>query len=582
MNNRHKISTLFCNKDATLFQMYEIFEQASKDGLPAGIALVVSEDNVLVGTVTEGDIRRGLLKYNDMKTPIKHIMQNDPICFRDYLSISEILEKIPAELEKRNRQSKRYLGKIVLVDEEKRPTRVLDYHQLWEQKVASHRHLVVVGLGYVGLTMALVMADAGFMVTGVELDKDKVKQLNSGSSYIHELGLEDLLKENIGKNFRPVSELPENGDVFIISVGTPVIESEGKGKTLEMRYLEDACEKIGQKLRTGNLVILRSTVPIGTCRNFVLPKLEEISGLKCGIDFHLAFAPERTAEGKALKELRSLPQIIGGYNLDSQEATAAIFRDLTPSLVRVDSLEVAEMAKLINNSFRDYVFAYSNQMAKIAHKFNINVVDVINAANKDYTRNPVPLPSPGVGGPCLTKDPFIFASVAQKFDFDESLFVNGRLINESMHEHVANQVLKELNLIGKNPENSVVFICGLAFKGNPETGDIRSSSSIEIAEMLKGKVKEIRGFDPVALVSEIESYGIISRTFEEGLEGADVVMFLNNHKAFESINTFEMTRKLNENPIVYDGWNIIRKAEVLSTRPATYIGLSYRESSIRK
>jgi nucleotide sugar dehydrogenase len=579
-NNMLSVKELYCTKETSLMDLYTLFNNASKLGLPAGIALLVNDKEQLIGTITEGDIRRGILVHKNMEIVAEQLMQSNPIYFEEGLSISEILVRIPLELEKRNRQSKRYLGKIVIVDKNHKPVRVLDYHQLWEQKTATHRHIVVVGLGYVGLTMAVVMADAGFMVTGVELDSNKVSLLQKGTSYIHEVGLEDLLKENIGKNFKPTTEIPESGDVYIISVGTPVVEKSNGRKEPIMDYLNDACNKIAKNLNRGNLVILRSTVPIGTCRKYVKEKLEQGSGLICGLDFHLSFAPERTAEGKALKELRNLPQIIGGFNIDSLEATAAIFRDLTPTIVRVDSLEAAEMAKLINNTFRDYVFAYANQMAKIAAKFNINVVDVINAANKGYTRDPVPLPSPGVGGPCLTKDPHIFASVASEFNFDDSLFVRGREINESMHLHVVSQILSELKRIGKEASKVSVLICGLAFKGNPETGDIRNSTAIDIAEILKIHVKEIKGYDPVALKNEIEEYGIIPVSLETGLNNTDVVMFLNNHKSFEKINVFEMTRALNDNPIIYDGWNLFRKEEILSTKPCTYIGLSFSESTI--
>ena len=140
----------------------------------------------------------------------------------------------------------------------------------------------------------------------------------------------------------------------------------------------------------------------------------------------MSFAPERTAEGNALKELRSLPQIIGGIDKDSVDATAAIFRDITPIIVKVESLEAAEMVKLMNNSFRDYVFAFSNHISQIASKYNINVFDVINATNKNYPRNPIPLPSPGVGGPCLTKDPYIFASVTDNIGVESHIFNTSR------------------------------------------------------------------------------------------------------------------------------------------------------------
>jgi nucleotide sugar dehydrogenase len=359
-----------------------------------------------------------------------------------FRSISEIFEKLPVELEKRNRKSTKFLGKIVIVNKLYQPIRVIDFHELWEQKVATHRTIVVIGMGYVGLTLSLVLADCGFKIVGVESDLDKVVLLNSGVNYIHEVGLPELLKEHLDRNLTFTNELPSDGDVYIIAVGTPIeyrIDGELKPNT---DFLRDSCISIAKKLRRGNLVILRSTVPIGTTRNFVKDLLESFSGLICGLDFHLAFAPERTAEGRAIKELRSLPQIIGGFNDDSVRATEAIFRDVTATIVKVDSLEAAEMAKLINNTFRDYIFAFANQSAKVAYEHNIDVFKVINAANEGYIRDPVPLPSPGVGGPCLTKDPHIFASSVTKIPDSNKFFSYSRQINESMHQFVENNVLR--------------------------------------------------------------------------------------------------------------------------------------------
>lgn len=573
------IKKICCNADTQLMSLYHIFNNANSFGLPAGIALVVDEEDKLIGTITEGDIRRGIIQHESMDLNASQIMQKDPIYFPDNYSISDLLENIPAELEKRNRQSSKYLAKIVLVNDHQQPSKVIEYHQLWEQKVAIHRHIVVVGLGYVGLTMALVMADAGFNITGVEIDESKVAMLKSGVSYIHENGLDVLLKEHIHKKFKATTEVPEDGDVYIISVGTPV---DYKDKSIIYDYLEDSCKNIGQKLKKGNLVILRSTVPIGTCRNFVMTRLNQHSGLTCGIDYHLSFAPERTAEGKALKELRTLPQIIGGYNNDSLEATAAIFRDITPTIVRVDSLESAEMAKLINNTFRDYIFAYSNLMSQVAAKFNIDVVNIINAANKGYPRDPVPLPSPGVGGPCLTKDPFIFASLKKELDFNNEIFLNGREINESMHDFVFERVINEMKATGKKLENCNVLVCGLAFKGNPETGDLRNSSSIEIADKFKPLVSKVYGYDFVASDDEIKEYQIEPFNIDNGFDGIDAVLFLNNHKYFEKINVFEMTRSMNEFPVIFDGWNLFRSEDILSAKPSVFIGLSYTKSSIEK
>ncbi|MEQ6123451.1 nucleotide sugar dehydrogenase [Pseudotenacibaculum sp. MALMAid0570] len=575
------VNKLFCKRDTKLIDILSIFEKAYSNQLPSNLALVVDEDSKLIGSITEGDIRRSLLKNNELSTPAERIMEENPIVFNERMTTEEVLESLPEELSKRNRRSRKYLSKIIFVDDNNVPTKVIAYHQLWELKVASHRHIVVIGLGYVGLTMAVVMADSGFLVTGVEIDSTKIEMLNRGESYVQEVGINDLIKKQIGKNFRVSESIPEDGDVFIISVGTPIKVSDSGSKLPIMEYLEDTCNKVGRKLKRGNLVVLRSTVPIGTSRNFVKSKLEEISGLKCGIDFQLSFAPERTAEGKALKELCSLPQIIGGFDKDSVNATAAIFRDITPVIVKVDTLEAAEMIKLINNSFRDYVFAYANQMAIIASEFNINVVDVINAANKDYPRDPVPLPSPGVGGPCLTKDPHIFASVTDMFDIDGQIFKHSREINESMHDLVAKNVIDQLKKLGKNPKESKILICGLAFKGNPETGDIRNSSSIEIAELMKGSVDSVYGYDAVALKEEVEEYGVVFLELEKAFKGKDAVLFLNNHRSFETMNIYKYIHQMNEKPIIYDGWNLFREKDILSIRECTYMGLSFVKNSIR-
>ncbi len=575
------ILNICCNEEVSILHTLEIYEKSPSFGLPSGIVLIINTAGILIGTVTEGDIRRALLNGKELKSSIEPIIQRNPICFSEELTLKEILEKLPEELQKRNRKSNRYLGKIILTDSQNKPVKVFDYHELWEQKVATHRHLVVVGLGYVGLTMAVVMADAGFMVTGVDVDSERCKLLNEGISYIHEIGLQELLKEQINKNFNVNTSLPKDGDVYIISVGTPVISNAEGKKYPIMTYLDDACIKIGKNLKSGNLVILRSTVPIGTCRKFVKTKLELASGLKCGFDFHLSFAPERTAEGKALKELRTLPQIIGGFNSDSLEATAAIFRDLTPTIVKVDSLEAAEMAKLMNNSFRDYIFAYSNQVAKIASQFNIDIFGVIKAANEGYIRDPIPLPSPGVGGPCLTKDPHIFASVAQDYSFDPLIFTHGREINESMHNFVFDQVIKQLAILNKDINKCKILVAGIAFKGHPETGDIRNSSSVEIAQFFKNVGAQVFAYDAIALKSEIEEYSFKYVNLPDGFVNMDVVLFLNNHKNFEKLNVYEMVRSMNDSPIIYDGWNLFRPEEITTSRDSVYMSLSLVKSSVK-
>ncbi|MBX2916344.1 MAG: nucleotide sugar dehydrogenase [Cyclobacteriaceae bacterium] len=577
MKNLDKILT---QPNVTLSQLLVQMDEAPRHNVPGGILLITDEQGFLLGTITDGDIRRALIKNKSLDLQASEIMVTNPIVFPDDFTIQQILERLATELEKRKRRSNRFLSKIILVDETHKPTRILDYHQLWEQRVATHRHLCVVGLGYVGLTLALVLADEGYLVTGVDTNMHRIKSLENSESYIHEVGLQELLREQMGKNFRVSTILPESCDVFIISVGTPIETDASGNKVPSLKYLTEAVDTIANQLKPGNLVILRSTVPVGTCRDFVKKRLEEKTQLVCGLDFHLSFAPERTAEGKALKELRSLPQIIGGYNVDSLEATAAIFREVTPTLVKVDSLEEAEMAKLINNSFRDYIFGYANQVARIASHFNINIVDVIRAANEGYPRDPVPLPSPGVGGPCLTKDPYIFAHVAESASLDGSIFRNGRNINISMHTHVVDGLAAQLASLNKNVSTSKILVCGLSFKGNPETGDLRDSTSVEIAQLLQRITPHVYGYDAIASADDIRALKLKPVSLPEGFSGMDAVLFLNNHKSFERLDVFEMVRAMNERPVVYDAWDLFREEDVLHVKPAVYMGLSFVKSSI--
>ena len=568
-------------KNNTIKDVLRLYEETSRQGLPTGIAILADEENRVRGSITEGDVRRAILNGSSVESSVEGIAKMDPICFPEGISYRKILEKLPVELAKRGRRSKMFLGKIILVDDNRELARILNYHELWEQKVATHRHVVVLGLGYVGLTLALVLAEEGFLVSGVDPDQRKIDALRQSQSYIFENGLTEVLREQLEKNFFPVPAIPEEGDVYVISVGTPVKQiGDSVRPQLILEYIETVSRQVAANLSPGNLVVLRSTVPVGTTREVVLPILEEVSGLRCGIDFHLAFAPERTAEGKALKELRSLPQIIGGFNDESVEATAALFRELTPAIVRVSSIEAAESVKLVNNTFRDLIFAYSNHVTQIVSSFNVDIFEVVNAANQGYPRDRVPLPSPGVGGPCLTKDPYIFSEVARRVDMPDTLFDKGRKVNESMHMFLVKRLEEALAQAGKKMADSRILVCGLAFKGHPETGDIRNSSGVEIHDLLKERSGEVFGHDPVAEEREIEAAGIQSLPLYEGFEKMDAVLFLNNNRYYEQLDIYRMVRLMADKPVLLDGWHLFRSEDILGVRPAVYMGLSNIKSSI--
>ncbi len=576
----HPLEPLCVHPETPLLQIMLQLEEAVSRGYIAGIALVTDDQGRLIGTITDGDIRRASARHGSFELSAREVMNASPITFPHHYSFRQILEELPLKLKASGRKSRRFLSKIVLVNEAGRPVRVLPYHQLWEQRVALHRHIVVLGMGYVGFTLALALAEHGFYVTGYDVQKTLIKQLKAGQAHIHERGLDAIFRRQLNKNFFPSASMPRDGEVYIIAVGTPL---HGNGHaTPDMSYLEAAAEMVGQVLQRGDLVVLRSTVPVGCSREVVLPILEKASGLEGGVDFFLSFAPERTAEGKALEELRNLPQLIGGLTEESVEATAAMFRDLTPTIVRLDSLEQAEIAKLLNNSFRDLVFSFANQVAQLAAHYNVDIVRTIRAANQGYPRNSIPLPSPGVGGPCLTKDPYIFSAAAEKAGISHPLFLHGRRVNEQMTDFVIKRFLaafRQMEQAGGQKSSGKIVVCGLAFKGEPETGDLRHSTGVTIAHALQREGLQVLGHDPVAAAEEIEKIGLPAVGFEEGIRGASAVLFLNNHRFYRNIEPKELLEAMCSPALIFDAWRLFEPEEILRAAPCMYLGLSFQKKN---
>ncbi len=581
MKKDRPLEPLCVAPQTSLLQVMLQLEKAVEQGYIAGIALVTDEEGRLKGTITDGDIRRASSRYGSFELRAEEVMNPHPITFPSSYSFRQILEELPLKLKASGRKSRRFLSKIVLVDEQNRPQRVLPYHRLWEQRVALHRHIVVLGMGYVGFTLALVLAEQGFYVSGYDVQTDLIDRLNRGHTHVHERGLDALFRRQLHKNFFPSAEMPSDGEVYIIAVGTPLKAENSNALQPDLSSLQRAADLVGQRLRPGDLVVLRSTVPVGSTREVVLPILEERSGLEAGVDFFLSFAPERTAEGKALEELRHLPQLIGGLNEESVEATAAMFRDITPTIVRLDSLEQAEMAKLLNNAFRDLVFGFANQVACLAAHYGVDIVRTIRAANQAYPRDPIPLPSPGVGGPCLTKDPYIFAVAARQAGLEEPLFLHARRANEQMIDFVADRLLAAFRQMGKKVDKKTkVLVCGLAFKGDPETGDLRHSTSVAIARRLLRDGLNVVGHDPVASVEEIGSFGLEGGKWPEVARAADAVLFLNNHAFYRKIDLEDLLSRMCSPALVLDAWQMFEVEEVLAAGPCLYLGLSFSRSNI--
>ena len=568
--------------------LLEAIRRMADDARASGssaLGVVTDADGRFVGAITDGDVRRHLADGGALDTPVRDVMRPDPVAMPVGTSIDDILRGLPLELARRSHRSRYLLDKVVLVDADQRPVEVVDLRQLLEQRVAVHRHVVVLGLGYVGLTLALVMADLGFRVTGVDTDADVVAGLREGRSHVHEQGLPELLRRTVGAGFTPTTTLPDDGDVFIVAVGTPVRDGDvlaGRVGAPDLGALAAAVDAVGDAMRPGALVVLRSTVPVGTTTGFVGPRLRERSGLRPGLDFHLVFAPERTAEGSALRELRSLPQLIGGLTPESVEAAAAVFRELSPVIVRTSSAEVAELAKLTNNAYRDLTFAFANQVAQLGDDLEVDAFEAIRAANQGYSRGRVPLPSPGVGGPCLSKDPLILAGSAR----DEqaaagSLMTVARRVNSAMPARVARRVADALATRTGAPAAGLrVVVAGLAFKGEPETADLRDSPGVDVALALQGHGLDVVGTDPVATTEAIAALGLAAATLDAAVDGASALLLLNDHRTHRTLDLTELRSRMAATALLFDGWGLYRAADVLAAGFDGY--LSYGVTAWRR
>ena len=429
----------------------------------------------------------------------------------------------------------------------------------------------VVGMGYVGLTLTVVLAEVGYKVICIEINEKLVEKLNSGKVHFFERGLEPRFRKQLENGNIIITGNDESAkyDVIVICVATPINK-----KTFSpiIDYVSNSLKSVSRFIDLGSIVLMRSTVPVGLSRKTVIPKLEEYTGLTVGEDFFFAVTPERTLEGKALSELYHNTQIIGGYSKNCNLKASIFFQKLTSTIVNVSSLEAAEMIKIIDNTYRDVSFANANELALIAEHLSLDAYEIINAANTHYPRNNVPLPSPGVGGACLSKDPHLLIDFSKKAGYNPELIVASRKINESYPARIIRRISSELNNFGKDLNSSTVLIVGLAFKGNPITNDLRDSTSIWLIEELNKNYKcEVKGFDYVVDFEEIKNLGIKPVELPDGFNDLDVLIVGNNHEMYRDWNISDIIGRMDTPSIIYDSWRMIDFADEFDKNDIKYM-----------
>ena len=410
----------------------------------------------------------------------------------------------------------------------------------------------IVGVGFVGLTLAMALTKKGIKVRGIEKNTEVVKDLNDAITEVLEPGLDDSLSESIKNELFSVHPVGEHGEdifrcnVFIITVGTPIRNHE-----IDIEILGNAIDEIVPYLKQNDLVIVRSTVMVGTTRNLVLSKLANT-----GFRVNLAMCPERTIEGDALREIEFLPQIVGALDEESAKAASAFFSLICHEVIHVESLEAAELTKLVTNTYRDVMFGFSNEIALISDSLGISATQIIEAANHNYARSKIALPGPS-GGPCLQKDPWILIQSAKLSEVELSISRSARLVNEAMVSDFLKKSLKEAGVIRK------VGILGLAFKGNPPTRDTRGSPAFEVVDFFKREIVGVNflGYEPAGLVRGFE--GVISQrqTAESVISESDFLVVLTNSNLLPRINGLISTLG-KPNLVIVDFWNVVSEKSI--------------------
>lgn len=395
-----------------------------------------------------------------------------------------------------------------------------------EEKIRTARaRIAVIGLGYVGLPLATALAEAGFHVVGLDLDESKVAMLMGGRSPMPDLGSDLLARLVEAERLRATTdpEILGEVDVAIICVPTPCDETRRPVLT----HLREAGVAICQRLRPDQLIILESTTYPGTTEELLLPLLEQ-SGLRCGIDFELAYSPERVDPGNRRFHLRNTPKIVAGVTPRARELAGTLYARVVERVVPVSSTRVAEMAKLLENTFRHVNIALANEMAMLCAQIGISVWEVIDAAaTKPFGFMPF-YPGPGVGGHCIPVDPFYLSWKAREHRCPARLIELAGDINDQMPGVVVERVTEALNRQGKALMGSRILILGISYK--KDVPDIRESPALKVIERLLEKGAAVGYHDPLVPFCSNGAGPMASEALDEAtLAAADCVVILTDH-----------------------------------------------------
>jgi UDP-N-acetyl-D-mannosaminuronic acid dehydrogenase len=393
--------------------------------------------------------------------------------------------------------------------------------------------ICIFGLGYIGLPTAAMFSAHGIMVRGIEVKYEVCDKINKGEIHIHEPLLADLVKQAVnrgllscGTELNPASDTAQ---VYIIAVPTPITQD----KKADISHVKDAINKVGDVIKKGDLVIVESTVPPG-CTMDILRPLLEVSGLKAGVDFYLAYCPERVLLGRVINELEQNNRIIGGINKISAEKAEELYSTFVKGEIHLTDIGTAEMCKLVENTYRDVNIALSNELAKLCETTNCDIWEVIRCANM-HPRVNIHSPGPGVGGHCLAVDPWF---LVQSDSHQGGIIEHARMINNNMPQHICDRAIEIISKDCKHNLDSKeikIVILGCTYKANVD--DMRESPIIIMAELLENRYNlntNVNIVDPYIEIYKKEIYNIC--------EGADIIILGVGHKEFETLDWSKISK----------------------------------------
>jgi len=412
--------------------------------------------------------------------------------------------------------------------------------------------ICVIGLGYIGLPTATTFAKHGIHVLGVDINESIVKTLNEGKLHIHEAGLPEALSEVIqSKKFRASTKV-EEADAFIIAVPTPFKENEVgtyngvEYKLADMRAVTSAAESIVPFLKKGNLVILESTSPPRTTVDLLAPILQK-SGLQAGSDFFLCYSPERVLPGQIMKELIENARVIGGITPESAQTGEDLYSTFVKGKILQTDATTAEMVKLMENTYRDVNIAIANEFSRLADKFGVDVWEAISLASL-HPRVKILSPGPGVGGHCISVDPWFFVEAAPELT---PLIYHSRQVNDAQPSFVVEKVKSALGDL----KNKNIAALGLAYKSDVD--DLRESPANEVVHLLQNAGANVLAWEPFKPDAKLEGIKMAS-SFEDAIKNADAILLLVKHTEFVKLNPKEVAKKTKARIIVdtVNAWKV--------------------------